>query len=71
MLKINIWKENEQKERIPEKMIILINFMRNIKLKFFKLVSTDIEEIYDLMSTLRTKGSGLPISIKLKLNIQM
>ena len=37
------------------------------KLKFFKLVSTNIEEIYDLMNILRTKGSTLPISIQVEI----
>ena len=34
------------------------------KLKFFKDLSTNLEEIYELMDVLRTKGSTLPISIR-------
>ena len=33
------------------------------RLKFFKDLSTNIEEIYELINILRTKGSTLPISI--------
>ena len=38
-------------------------FEKYEKLKFFKDLSKNIEEIYDLMDTLRKKGSTLPISI--------
>ena len=37
------------------------------KLKFFKDLCNKIEEIYDLMSTLRIKGSTLPISIRVEI----
>ena len=43
------------------------------KLKFFKILSSNIEEIYDLISILRSKGSTLPITIRIEIkypNIQ-
>ena len=38
------------------------------KLKFFKDLSNNIEEIHDLMDLLRTKGSTLPISIRVEVS---
>ena len=38
------------------------------KLKFFKDLSINIEEIHDLMEILRTKGSTLPISIRVEVS---
>ena len=38
------------------------------KLKFFKDLSSNIEEIHDLMEILRTKGSTLPISIRVEVS---
>ena len=38
------------------------------KLKFFKDLSINIEEIHDLMNILRTKGSTLPISISIDIS---
>ena len=38
------------------------------KLKFFKDLSNNIEEIHDLMEILRIKGSTLPISIRIEIS---
>ena len=38
------------------------------KLKFFKILANNIEEIFDLMNILRTKGSTLPIKIVVEVN---
>ena len=40
------------------------------KLKFFKNLSNNVEEIYNLMNTLRIKGSTLPISIRVEVENQ-
>ncbi len=38
------------------------------KLKFFKDLSSNVDEIYELMNILRTKGSTLPISIRIDIS---
>ena len=50
----NISPKNENSESFVEK------YKKSL---FFKNLSTNIEEIYDIMDTLRTKGSTLPILI--------
>ena len=49
--------ENENSNKLYEKYK---------QLKFFKNLSNNIEEIYNLMTTLRIKGSTLPLSIRIE-----
>ena len=57
----------QMKEKNPENKDLTKFYEKYEKLKFFKDISINIEEIYDLMNILRKKGSTLPIIIRIKI----
>ena len=66
-LKNKIQIKQENKEEINYD--INSNYWKKLKkLKFFKDLSINVEEIYEVMNILRTKGSTLPISISVDIS---